>query len=304
MRRRSHPCLRYNGIAAERSGLLIGLAALVLPLSMVADVRPPGGWYRAALSAMQSIREPAFLTYRTTVPAGSTTIAISRSDGGVAQMSVLDGVSNAQSWDVSYRDSDGTAAVTLPDGSRAISHLAIFDPTWRGAFTWLRRGIWADLMPAVRTAPATASPSPAASPAAELPVIAMVGAINETAYSVTDAGAASCADGRYGYRLRAKPRYDPGQHPLVEAVVDVSTFRFCSMRFREHLPGPTVSLDLDIELHFGQVGPYYLITDGVVSGAIRPFKRPGWFPMNTTFRYDRFEFPATLPDALFVPPPA
>jgi hypothetical protein len=284
---------------------VFALAALVLPLLTVADVRPPpAGWYHSALSAMQSIREPSYLTYRTTVPAGSTTIEISRNDEGLAEMSVLDGISNAQSWEVSYRESDGSAAVTLEDGSRAISHLAIFDPTWRGAFTWLRRGIWADVSPAVRAATPTAPPSPEASPVNAPPIIAMVGAINETAYSVTDAGTASCADGRPGYRLRARPRYDPERHPLVEAVVDTSTLRFCTMRFREHLPGPTVSLDLDIELHFGQVGAYYLITDGIVSGAIRPFKRPGWFPMNTTFRYDRFEFPPTLPDALFVPAPA
>ncbi|HTU82080.1 MAG TPA: hypothetical protein VMF61_08110 [Candidatus Acidoferrales bacterium] len=258
-------------------------------------------WYRAALAAMQGIREPAYLTYRTQVPAGDATLAVSRDELGRAEISVLDGPSGAQAWDVVYRAADGTAAMTLADGTRTVSHLAIFDPTWRGAFTWLRHGLTADVAPSSTPSPAgtTSEGSPENAP----PIVAIVTAINENAYDLKDGGNASCADGRSGRRVWTVAKSDPQDHPLVGAVIDASTLRFCTMEFRQHVPGPPVTFDLDVELNFGDVGPYYLITGGTLDGAIRPYRRPGWFRLQTTFRYDRFTFPSSPPAALFTPGP-
>lgn len=259
------------------------------------------GWYRAALATMQTIREPAYLTYRTSVPAGPTTIGISRDDSGRAEMSVVDGKSEAQSWDVAYRSSDGTAAFALADGARAISHLAILDPTWRGAYAWMRHGISSEVGPVQAPEPHVSSSPEEAPP---LPVVAFVQAIADRNYELSDGGDAACADGRPGHRVWTHARGDALAHPLAQAVIDRSTLQFCTLVLREHTANQTLSLDLEIELHFGKVGEYYLTTDGKISGAVRPYKRPGWFPLHTSFRYDAFTFPETLAPELFALPPA
>jgi len=255
-------------------------------------------YYRAVLSHMRDIQEPPFLTYRTTVPGGTGALVVSRGDDGTAELAIVAGASRPQSWDVAYRGSDGIASIGLPEGGHLIATTAIFDPTWRGAFAWLRRGIGASAWTPVVPTPTQSPTAPAASAP---PLLAIVTAIDERAYDVSDGGEGRCADGSAGRRLWMHAKADPIAHPLTEAMVDEATMRFCAMRFHEHLPSVSVTLDLDVDLHFGSVGAYYLITDGSVDGAVRPYRRPGWFTFQTAFRYDRFAFPASLPPALFAP---
>ena len=273
------------------------MIAALAPVAARADV-DARALYRSALSHMSALQGPPFLTYRTTVPAGDGAIVVSRGDNGSAELAVVAGISQEESWNVSYRDADGVASIEQRGGSHLISSLAMFDPTWRGAFAWLRHGLGAAIV--ATPAPQTPEPQPATS-ATPPPVLAIVTAINEQAYDVSDGGAATCSDGRPGQRLWTRAKLDPLTHPMTQTIVAAESERFCTMLFHEHLVSPTVTFDLDIELHFGSVGAYYLITDGVVNGAVRPYRRPGWFQMNTSFRYDEFAFPATLPDALFVP---
>jgi hypothetical protein len=255
--------------------------------------------YRAALAAMQHLTEPAYLRYRTTVPAGDATVEVSRGDGDWANVAVLNGASAAQSWHVDYRSADGIASIRLANETRTISRLAIFDPTWQGALTWLRDGLGASIrVPApASSAPATSAPQLRTPP----PVIGVVSAIDEREYAVRDGGPATCPNGAAARRLWTSPKSDPLQHPLREVEIEVRRHRFCAMRFQEHLVSPTVTFDLSVELAFSQIGENYLITAAIVDGAVRPYRRPGWFRMHTAFLYDDFAFPPALPDAAFAP---
>jgi hypothetical protein len=255
---------------------------------------PP--YYRAALAAMQNVAQPPFLTYRTSVPAGDATLEIARGDDGRAELAVISGRSPARSWRVAYRRSDGIASVEMPDGTRLLSNLAMFDPTWGGAFAWLRGGIGTSIV----TAPSEVLP-PESTPAAggtAPPLLAVVTAVNENAYRLNDGGTFACADGRAGRRIWAAAKSDANLHPLTEVVVDEGTHRFCTMRFHQRLSGAAATFDATYELHFAQAGRYYLITDGSASGDIRP-RGGSPFRIDTSFRYDLFAFPATLPELLF-----
>lgn len=253
-------------------------------------------YYRAALAAMQHLTEPAYLSYRTTVPAGDATVEVSRGDGDWAEVAVLNGAAPAQSWHVDYRSADGIASIRFANGTQAMSRLAIFDPTWRGALTWLRYGLGASIRVPARAA-ATSAPELQTPP----PIIGFVTAIDEREYDVKDGGSATCPNGAAARRLWTFPKDDPLQHPLREVEIDVRRHRFCAMHFQEHLVSPTVTFDLAIELRFSQVGGNYLTSAAIVDGAVRPYRRPGWFRMHTAFLYDEFAFPSALPDALFAP---
>ncbi len=285
------------GVLARALALGVAFAFGAFGAAAAAPVDAPA-YYRSALSAMERDPEPPFLTYRTTVPSGDGSIVVSADDEGHAELAVLAGTSDEQSWHVAYRQSDGLASVSLADGTLVRSHLAVFDPTWNGAYTWLRHGLSAT----DAVAPSTPQPEPGDVPspgASAPPIVAIVRAIDEHRYALRDGGDAPCADGRPGRKLYAAARSQPQDHPLTEVVVDARSRHFCTMRFHELISGPTLAFDLQIELHLAPVGSYYLITDGDVSGAVRPYRRPGWFQMHAVFRYDRFEFPATLPDSLF-----
>jgi hypothetical protein len=71
------------------------------------------------------------------------------------------------------------------------------------------------------------------------------------------------------------------------------------MHFREHLAAPTVTFDVEVDLHFANTGPYYLAQGGTIDGAVRPYRRPGWFRIDTSFAYDSFAFPSSLPERTF-----
>ena len=285
-------------VAFKNSTACLLLLCVQQPKPARADI-DAAALYRSALRTMQRLSEPAYLRYRTTVPAGDATVEVTRGDGDWAEVAVLNGASAAQSWHVEYRSADGIAAIRLANGTRTISRLAIFDPTWRGALTWLRYGLGASVR-----VPAVASPAPAASgPALRTPppIIGFVTAIDEREYGVKDGGPATCPNGAAARRLWTAPKNDPLQHPLREVEIDLRRRRFCAMHFQEHLVSPTVTFDLAVELRFSQVGENYLIGAAIVDGAVRPYRRPGWFQMHTAFLYDDFAFPSALPDAAFAP---
>jgi hypothetical protein len=284
------------------AGSLVILCALTgaCATSALAGFDAPS-YYRAVLASMRELREPPFLTYRTIVPGGDGSLIVSRDDEGDAELAVVSGAASSQSWNVAYRTSDGLASVALLDRTRALSQLAIFDPTWRGAYVWLHRGLNASM---ATISPEAALPEPSASP---LPLLAVVTAINEGTYGVSDGGVARCPNGTAARRLWMHAKSDPLRHPLTEALVNDASLRFCAMHFREHLVSPAVTFDLDVDLRFADVGGYYLTQGGTIDGVVRPYKRPGWFHISTAFTYDSFAFPPSLPEQLFmarVPPTA
>jgi hypothetical protein len=283
--------IRHNG------SLVFLVAAIVIPAPSASSGIDAPAYYRAVLAKMRELREPAFLTYRTTVPGGDGSLVVSRDENGYAELAVVAGSASPQTWNVAYRTSDGVASVELSNGTRVLSSLAIFDPTWRGAYVWLHRGLNASI---AAPEPRASSPEPKVSAP---PVVAVVTAINETAYDVSDGGAAHCPGGSAARRLWMRAKSDPLRHPLTEALVDDASLLFCAMRFRQHLVSQTVTFDLDVNLHFAAVGAYYLAQGGTIDGVVRPYRRPGWFHIATAFAYDAFAFPPRLPDRTFTATP-
>ncbi|HEY1975714.1 MAG TPA: hypothetical protein VGG89_04180 [Candidatus Baltobacteraceae bacterium] len=262
---------------------------IAAPLPCASGAMDAPAYYRVVLARMRDLKEPAFLTYRTVVPGGDGSLVVSRDDNGDAELAVVAGAASPQAWNVAYQTSGGVASIALPDGTRAQSSLAIFDPTWRGAYVWLHRGLGAS---AVASEPGAPSPEPAASGP---PVLAVVTAINEDVYDVSDGGAAQCPNGAPARRLLTHARSDPLRHPLTQALVDDDTLRFCTMHFREHLVAPSVTFDLDVDLRFATVGSYYLTQGGTIDGVVRPYRRPGWFHIATAFAYEAFTVTTTAP---------
>lgn len=275
---------------------IILLAALVALTSGSTGGIDAPSYYRAVLARMRELKEPPFLAYRTIVPGGDGSLVLSRDENGYAELAVVGGTASPQSWNVAYRTSDGLASIAVPNESRVLSSLAIFDPTWRGAYTWLHRGLNASI------AIASEAPEPETN-ASTPPVVAVVTAINESAYDVTDGGTAQCPGGSSARRLWMHARSDSLRHPLTEALVDDASLRFCALHFRQHLVSPTVTFDLDVDLHFAAVGAYYLAKGGTIDGVVRPYRRPGWFHISTAFAYETFSFPSSIPERMFTATP-
>jgi hypothetical protein len=288
---------------ASRASVALAVAATCCAASPGADeAAPPEEFYRMALAQMQHVAEPPFVTYRTSVPSGHTSVIVRSDPNGYAKVSIRAStlVEPARTWDVAYRGADGAASIALPDGHRAITGLALFDPTWRGAFRWMRRGI---------TGTDAVEPPPDESPdvvqkngGTPPPVIAVVEAFGTNSYSVEDGGPTPCADGRDGRHLHLVARGDPVTHPLTDVVVDTQSMRFCTMRFHQTVRGGLNKGYFDIDLHFGEVGGYYLITDGKVTGGIRAYLFVA-FNLDTAFTYDAVALPRSLPPDLFEPRP-
>jgi hypothetical protein len=281
----------------------MGLALWAFAFSTSASAESAQEYYRAALASMQRTVMPAFVTYRTTVPAGRSTMEITRGDDGRAEMEIVSGDSDAQAWDVFYRSSDGFASIRRTDGTHMMSRLALFDPTWRGAFTWLRHGIVSSETTPVTTSeplPEPAAPGGVIASASPPPIVAIVTAINENNYIVRDGGDDACSEGSPGHRLLLRAKSDPAAHPLTAVVVNDATQRFCSMRFHQRISGPITSIELDIDLHFAQAGAYYLIAGGTVEGTL--YHGLEHLPIDTSFVNDDFKFPAALPAGAFAAP--
>ncbi len=245
---------------------------------------------------MRTLREPAFLTYRTEVPAGHTVLSVTQDATGklLLQLATSTAPQPARAWAVAYRTSDSTASVALPGGARATSTSPIFDPTWGGAYRWLTSGLGPSTTP---SAPATAAPVPAPS---ALPIIAVVAAIGPDAYRIVDAGAAQCPGNAPGHRMVLIARSDPRHHPLTGVVIDTRTLHFCAMTFHAMVGNDALGASLAITLHFGEIGGYDLITDGSIDGSGKILFISAMH-LATRFRYAHVRFPPTLPGSLFTP---
>ena len=284
---------------ACRASIVLAAAACCTAGSVADETPSPEEFYRAALAQMQRVTEPSFVSYRTTVPSGHTSVVVRTDRDGYAKVSIRasTAIEPERTWEVYYRGADGAASIALPDQPHAITTIPLFDPTWRGAFRWMRRGILGTQ--AEQPAQAAAPQVPDVTGTAP-PVIAVVRAFGTSYYDVVDAGPLPCTDGRPGRHLHLIARSDPVEHPLTDVVVDLASMRFCTMRFHQTVKSGMNNGFFDIDLHFADTGGYYLITDGRVTGGLRLFLLAA-FRLDTTFAYDRIQLPASLPAALFEP---
>jgi hypothetical protein len=252
-------------------------------------------YYRAAFAQMRDVREPAFVTYRADIPAGNSTLVVRRgTDGRAALVLEAGGTAPANHWQVAYRASDRLASIPLADGTHVLSSLALFDPTWNGVYEWMRHGLTASAETVEPAVAASAAPQ-----ASALPVIAVVSAMSPGNYTIEDAGPGDC-DGHPGHALRLTAKHDASSHPLTGVTIDLATQRFCRLRFALRAGNVAGGVTGTVELHFGDVGGYYLVTGGTIEGAVRSIGiAVGHFA--TSFAYTAMAFPPALPGDAFVP---
>jgi hypothetical protein len=168
---------------------------------------------------------------------------------------------------------------------------ALFNPTWAGAYDWLRFGI--------NGRPQALKPSPQASPAPDqqLKTIGMVRALGPSSYRISAANLALCPGGQQGRHLQLTPRNgDIWVHPLTDVTIDLASTRFCSMRFHSPTKGTGISF---AELHFRTVNGYLVMTG--VDSDFRGYRQFGIGGHRAEWHitYDEMRFPNTLDDAIF-----
>ncbi len=225
----------------------------------------PEARYRLAIDAMRDVATPPYMRFHLELYGGDTGFTVVRLPDGRAKPYIQVGSPPYPngSWDVAYRGVDGAEAIALATGDSAILRLALFDPTWHGAYLWLRHGL---LATTERTVP---SPTPdvlRATPSTEVQpdLIAVVAAFNGGPYRITDGGVARCGGSRPGRRLIMEPLHDPDNYPLRQVVIDDASGRFCTIRFALSATDDGGAYSGYVDVHFGIVGSYYLITDGFI----------------------------------------
>jgi hypothetical protein len=75
------------------------------------------------------------------------------------------------------------------------------------------------------------------------------------------------------------------------------------MRFALHAGNLASSVTGTVDLRFGDVGGYYLVTGGNIDANVRSIGLSAGH-VETTFAYTNMAFPAHLPDAAFTNEPA
>ncbi len=246
--------------------LLLGvLAAIVL----AAQSDSPSETYVRALQTMQSLPQPQFVTYRSHFSAPAMRLYLAPWNGyATLYLSIRSDQASLVSWQTSYTGAANRIVLQTPYGQRLIAISPLFNPTWRGAYDWLRFGLQGE--------------SPAAQPGLPQPqsangglkTIAAVTAVSPGAYDIQDEGPQQCPDGSSGTHLHLVARALPSEHPLTDVVVENDSSRFCSMRFSIGSAGLVYTMSGFIELHFGGVGKYWLVTNGAGDVAMQMFGTP------------------------------
>jgi hypothetical protein len=271
------------------------LTVLTAGPNCLAAADPPSAreFYVQAIAAMSALSQPPYVTYRMEGSAegfqvGLTTI------GGQVWLNIRPG-STSDRWTLRHRTYDyQSEIVSLSDGRRLVTQRSFFDPTWYGAYRALRLGMLYSQDPAEpRPSPGVATPAPDPT----LKTIGAIKVIGPAIYDVHDRGAAPCPNGDPGRALHFTSRIRDSQHQLSDVIVELRSMRFCMMRF-----GTAAALGFHgiVEQHYGDVGGYWMQTDGVLDGTLRVF---GVSTHHGVWRYRLLEmqFPTSLPAETFAP---
>ena len=248
--------------------------------------------YADTIATMRDLPEPPFVTFTfdVTLQGKITTALLDRH--GRAIFRIWTGGAGgwgqpSGSWATSHRASDDLSSIANRPHSHLLSRSPLFNPTWTGAYDWLRYGIEPPPKPA---------PQPSAASDEHLKVIGMVKALGPSSYRIIAADPAVCPGGEPGRHLQLASRNgDIKMHPLADVVIEIAHTRFCSMRFHS----PAVEGVSFAELHFGVVHGYWMTTsmdmDWHTFGQFGiGGERASWH-----VAYDGMRFPDTLDDALF-----
>jgi D-alanyl-D-alanine carboxypeptidase len=255
-----------------------------------------GDLYARAVATMRDLPEPRFLTFvfDVTLQGDISTTLLDRH--GIAVFRIWTGPKcrpqgqPSGSWPTSHRASDDLSSIANTPQSHLLTHSALFNPTWTGAYDWLRFGI------AGRPFGPRLSAQPSPAPNEQLKTIGTVTALAPSSYRISAANAALCPGGQRGRHLVLAARNgDVWIHPLTDVTIDLASTRFCGMRF--HSPAEAgVSF---AELHFGTVDGYWMTTS--VDTDLRGFGQLGIGGRRSSWHitYDDMRFPDALDDALF-----
>ncbi len=286
--------------------VLIGLATLPvfrLPSASAATSSlSPLDLYRRAVNTMSKLDEPAYVAFNLT--AISQGLQTELSPLCMPCLHVRANFANSVHWSVVHRTADYLNAVRNDaDGKRYVSYNPDVDPTWYGTFRALRTGMITTIgdytvppapAPIVRSTPRPAKPS-------TLRTIAAIRVIGPGIYRVSDNGTMPCPNGDPGHALHLTSRADNPREQLSDVIVDLRSMRFCMVRLT--LAGPTMhSGNASWEEHFGDVGGYWMVTDGLyrmqprINGML--YRGFHW-----AFRLTDMRFPPALPPTTFDPIP-
>jgi hypothetical protein len=187
----------------------------------------------------------------------------SKEDPNTATFQAGSGYSQTSTtWAETFDSASDSATVDTQTAKALHGEGPLFDPTWTGAYDWLRYGL--DGRRHQRSAQTAPSPDP------QLKTIATLTVLAPGAYRVTDAGAQPCPDGSAGHHLQFAAKGDWTRHPLTDITVDERTMRFCSVVFRidpQHIHGATGTVQLD----YADTGGYWLETHNRVVVLARLF---------------------------------
>jgi hypothetical protein len=259
----------------------------------VAAVEPASGHevYVKALAAMNALPQPPYVTYRLESSSEGLQVDLAAS-GGQVWLNVRRGTAPDR-WSLRHRTYDyESEIVNASDGRRFLSQRSFFDPTWYGAYRALREGMLESQDPAApHDPPAEATPTPGP----VLKSIGMVSVMGPAIYDVEDRGSAPCPNGDAGRALHLTRRDKDPHHQLSDVIVDVKSMHFCMMRFAT----PSgFGFHGNVEVHYADIGGYWMQTDGLLDGTIRAF---GVSMHHGTWRYHLvdMQFPSALPPDVF-----
>jgi len=246
---------------------------------------------------MDELKEPPFITFRYEGTGAGLRIDIATEPCKFFRWKFGD--ARAQ-WTIRNRTSDALAEIVDATGNRTVMR---FDPSWAQTHRQLRSRPVRDghdicSPPGLRPPePVTSDPKPDLS----VKTIGTVLAIGSGIYRVEDRGEVACPSGRAGHALHLSSRTNDPHHELSDVIVEVSSMRFCMVRFGARLE-VGFSADAIIEQHFADVGGYWIETDGRAELTERI---AGFSSGHGVWRYQLLDmqFPASLPLATFAPTP-
>ena len=246
--------------------------------------------YGAAIRAMNDLPQPQFVSYRLEGIADGLTVSPTVINH-LVWLNIRGG-STPSSWTMHHRTFDyQSEIVDLKDNRRYVSARSFFDPTWYGADRALREG----MLYAQDPAAPRAAPAQTPDPSKPLRTIAVTSVMGNGLYSVSDRGEATCSSGDAGRALHLDARSHDGLHQLSDVVVDLQSMRFCMMRFAT---GNGFGFHGTVEEHYADIGGFWMVTDGVLSGSMRAFgidtHHGEW-----RFRLTDMTFPVSLPQETF-----
>jgi hypothetical protein len=198
-------------------------------------------------------------------------------------------------WQLRHRTDDYATEIIDENGKRYVTGRSFFDATWNGTYRALRDGMlnYQDV-----EQPLSAMATPAPQEASSLREIAAIHVMGPTIYLLEDRGAQACPNGSPGHALHLVARDRAPQHQLSDVVINVQTQEFCMLRYGVR---DAFGFHGIVEQHFGDVGGYWTLTDGIIDGTIR------FFGISThhgvwRFTLDGINYPRAIPADVFVPP--